>query len=608
MSNSMDEKTFWVTLEPIGQRVRAIHGTTVLDIARQAGVEVVAVCGGNGTCGACKVIPIEGQFSPISLLERESLQPAELQAGLRLACQMTVLSDSRVQFPPESLATLQRLQLEGQETLVAPQPVVQKIEFHLSAPSLSDLRADDTRLMDDLAAKGFSPSTLSPALFPDFSEKLRAQNWKGTLVLNQDEIISVLPAQTALYGYAVDVGTTKIAGYLVNLESGQTIAAGGVTNPQIAYGEDVISRIEYTERHADGRTLLQQVLVEALNKLLINLCAQTGVTILQVVDGVVVGNTAMHHLLLKSPVHSLGVAPFVASISQPLTLPAREIGLELAPGAYLYLPPNIAGFVGGDHVAMLLATRASTQNQTVMALDIGTNTEISLIHHGRHLTCSCASGPAFEGAHIRDGIRAIPGAIERVRLAGKTVQVQTIQNKPAIGICGSGILDVIAELRKEDLLDARGSFRKEDARLRRENGQTEFVLVPAEHTGHGRDIAISRKDVNEIQLAKAAIRSGIEALLKEAGIPAEAIDLFLIAGAFGTYLDIGSAIRIGMFPPLPLARFQQVGNAAGSGARMMLLSATQRAEAEGMIEPIEYVELTTVPDYTDIYMNAIGLG
>jgi uncharacterized 2Fe-2S/4Fe-4S cluster protein (DUF4445 family) len=559
MSTIQTNAMIQVTLEPMGSRVQVTPGFTLLDCAQKAGVDIMAVCGGNGTCGMCKVILMQGQVSPLDPAESVLLDPIEIKKGLRLACQTRVFSDARVQFPPESLATLQRLQLEGQETTIRPHPAVRWVDG------------------------------------------------ERRVVLNRMQIVSILPADSALYGYAVDIGTTKIAGYLLDLQTGHSLAAAGVTNPQIAFGEDVISRIEYSDSHPQGGRELQRLLVDALNELLGGLCRQTGVNLEQVVDSVMVGNTAMHHLLVGCSVHSLGTAPYEAAILQAMRLPAAEIGLRMAPGAMVYLPPNIAGFVGGDHVAMLLASRAAKFKQTVIALDIGTNTEISLIHHGRHFACSCASGPAFEGAHIHEGIRAIPGAIERVRLEGDAVQVHTIGGKPAIGICGSGILDAVAELRRVDILDGRGAFRKGNDRLHLQHGKPAFLLVPASKSGHGRDISVNREDVNEIQLAKAAIRSGVEVLLREAGITYNEIEVFLVAGAFGSYLDLRNAIHIGMFPPIPLERYRQVGNAAGAGARQMLISTRMRSTAEHLGDKIEYVELTTVPGYTDIFMDAIRL-
>ena len=555
-----DAERITITLEPMGARLEAAPGATLLEYAQQAGVDLTAVCGGNGTCGMCRMILVSGQVSKLNSTEEDFLTHAEIRRGVRLACQARAYSDCRVQFPPESLATLQRLQLEGRETHIRLHPAV--------------------RWADEANRR---------------------------VVRSGRRVISTLPVGSPLYGLAVDVGTTKVAAYLVDLQDGRTAASAGVTNPQIAYGEDVISRIEYCDQHPRGLEELQHALVEALNELLAGMCREVGAGLDQVVDAVLVGNTAMHHLLAGLPVHSLGTAPYVAAAKEAMRIPAAAVGLKMAPDASLYLPPNIAGFVGGDHLAMLLATHAYRYRRTVVALDIGTNTEISLVHAGRHWACSCASGPAFEGAHIREGIRAIPGAIERIRLEANGVQIHTIQGKLAVGICGSGILDAVAELRRADLIDARGAFHRGNPRLALANGKPVFRLVPAEKSGHGREIAVSREDVNEIQLAKAAIRSGVEVLLQQAGIGYADIDLFLVAGAFGSYLDLANAVRIGMFPPLPLERFQQVGNAAGAGARQMLLSTRQRQAAGRLSKRIEYIELTTVAGYTDIFMDAIRL-
>jgi uncharacterized 2Fe-2S/4Fe-4S cluster protein (DUF4445 family) len=269
------------------------------------------------------------------------------------------------------------------------------------------------------------------------------------------------------------------------------------------------------------------------------------------------------------------------------------------------MPPNIAGYVGADHVAMLIATRLWQSNKTVLAVDIGTNTEVTLAANGRLLSCSCASGPAFEGAHIQDGMRAAPGAIERVQLIEGEIRLQTIGGKPPVGICGSGIMDVVAEMLTNGLLDKRGVLKADDSRMRIKDGRQEFVLSPADENGHHQDIVITRSDVNEIQLAKGAIRSGIDILLTEMGLPTNDLEAVIVAGAFGTYIDIDSAIRVGMFPELPRHRFQQVGNAAGAGARDLLLSMEMRHVASQIKDRIEYVELTTHSDFHRFFMERL---
>jgi uncharacterized 2Fe-2S/4Fe-4S cluster protein (DUF4445 family) len=596
-----------LTIEPSGRRLTLPAGANLLQAAREAGLSVNAVCGGNGTCGSCKVKLISGDYSPITAKETAMRQNGSLPADERLACLTTALSDGKIHFEPESLASAQRLQLEGEVNTIPLNPAVKRLDVDLSTDFSGQKLSAAESVRETLKINGYLHTDLPEALIPRLTRLLEDHSQKAALVLNGHQLVTALPPDQHMLGLAVDLGTTKLAAFLVDLETGQTLASGGALNPQVAYGEDVISRIQFADEHQDGAATLQKAVVEGLNILTAELTAKVGLTPAAIVDGVIAGNTAMHHLLAGLPVHNLGTAPYHPSQVEAMVFAASEIVLKLADNAFIYLPPNIAGFVGGDHIAMLLATRARHTLKTVLALDIGTNTEISLLHKGRHLACSCASGPAFEGAHIRSGLRAIPGAIERVFIEGSEVKLQTIEDQPAVGICGSGILDAVAELRRNDLIDHRGAFNKQDERLVMRDGQPEFVLISAERSATQHTIALNRQDVQEIQLAKAAIRSGIEVLLREADCSAEEVDLFLVAGAFGTYLDLTNCQRIGMFPEIPLKRFKQVGNAAGSGARELLLSTDKRAEAESMLEKIEYIELTTVKDYVEFYMDAIGL-
>lgn len=600
-----------VDLEPIGRRIEVAAGTNLLDAAQAAGVELVSICGGIGSCGECQVRLVDGRLSPPTLTEEAELSADALRQGYRLACQAHIIASVRLDIPPTSLTTPQRLQVEGHADSLDLDPPVVGIDLAMPPPALDDLRSDLTRLRDALTEQGHPPPSVDVGVLAELSERLRAQDWQARLAVRGDTLVSLLPPRTPLLGLAMDVGTTKIAAYLVDLADGRILARQGAMNPQIAYGEDVISRIAYCNEHANGRATLQARLVETLNGLVAELCRAAGATPRQVVDAVIVGNTAMHHLLAGLAVSQLGAAPYVAAVTEALEFPARDIGLRLAAGARVYLPPNIAGYVGADHVAMLLAAHSerpadAPSEPTVIALDIGTNTEISLFHAGQLRTCSCASGPAFEGAHIHDGMRAASGAIERVRLTADDSQLRTIGGARPIGICGSGILDAVAEMYGLGVLDARGAMRGHDPRLRRAGRRAEFVLAPATTTGHGRDVIVTRQDVNEVQLAKGAIRAGVEVLLAEAGLTADAIDQFIIAGAFGTYLDVDSAIRIGMLPGLPRERFHQVGNAAGAGARMLLLSRRLRQAASAYARQAEYLELTTHAAFPDLYVQALA--
>jgi uncharacterized 2Fe-2S/4Fe-4S cluster protein (DUF4445 family) len=335
---------------------------------------------------------------------------------------------------------------------------------------------------------------------------------------------------------------------------------------------------------------------------------KAGLSAQDIADAVVVGNTAMHHLFLGLPVKQLGLAPYVAAESQALDIPCQEVGLALAPGADVHLLPNIAGFVGADHVAMLLASGMTGRSGVILGLDIGTNTEISLVADGRHFACSTASGPAFEGAHILHGMRAAPGAIEKVLIHDGQVLVQTVDGATPVGLCGSGILDLVAQMRVVGIINPRGGFVEpgRNPRVRKGDHGYEYVVVPLSENGSA-EITFSRSDVNEIQLAKGAMRAGVNVLLKHACMDENDIDEVIIAGAFGTYLDVQSGIEIGMFPRIDPARYRQVGNAAGTGARMVLLSTEQRARAMQIARRVNYIELTAEPDFAAEFARALLL-
>jgi uncharacterized 2Fe-2S/4Fe-4S cluster protein (DUF4445 family) len=601
---SPSSRSFEIDLQPVGRHIFIEEGRTLLDAARSAGVELVSICGGMGICEGCKVRLVEGRLSPLTVEEREILTEEEIAQGYRLACQAIPQSDVKVDIPSESLTTPQRLQIEGQEAEIDLNPPVLARDMVIPPPTLKDLKSDVARVMLALREKD-NHARFGLGMLQALPELLRTNDWSVRLAMRGSEVVGVLQREAPLVGLAVDVGTTKLAAYLVDLEKGDTLAKGGRMNPQIAFGEDVVSRIAYANREKGGRNVLQSRLIDVLNELVGELCQQAGLRREQIVEAVVVGNTVMHHLFSGLPVRQLGEAPYVPVTSEKLEFPAASIGLTLSPGAWVYMPPNIAGYVGADHMAVLIATRLWKTNRTTLAVDIGTNTEVTLAANGRLLSCSCASGPAFEGAHIRDGMRAAPGAIERVQFIEGEIRLQTIGGSPPVGICGSGILDAVGEMLGEGLLDHRGAFQKDDPRVRSTGGKQEFVLSPAKENGHHHDIVVMRKDVNEIQLAKGAIRAGMDILLKETGLTAEDLEAVIIAGAFGTYIDIDSAIRVGMFPKIPKGRFQQVGNAAGAGAKDLLLSIDLRQTVSQIMNRIEYVELTTHPDFHHIFMKRL---
>jgi uncharacterized 2Fe-2S/4Fe-4S cluster protein (DUF4445 family) len=600
---------YQINFEPVGRRGECRNSESLLVCARRLGVGIISLCGGKGKCHACKVQILTGDVSPPTSNELEVFSSQELKDGWRLACQTYPNSDGKVSVPAESVTTPQRIQVEGLEIKVHPEPLVRAYQLQLPTPSLSDPQADANRLLQALNQQHqLHCSQVDIDVLRSLSPRLRSWNWQCQATVRNNEVIALSPWPSRQPGLAVDLGTSKIAGYLVDLSDGRTLAAKGIMNPQISYGDDIISRITSVIDSPAKSAELQKLAVGALNELAVDLCTEVGAKIEEIVEAVVVGNTAMHHLFLGLPVRQLAYSPFVPAVSRALDIKARDLGLHIASGAYVHVLPNIAGFVGADHVAMLLATEVWQAEGLVVALDIGTNTEVSLVNNGEITTVSCASGPAFEGGHIKDGMRAASGAIERLRIDNDSIQYHTIDDVPPVGICGSGILDAMAQLYLVGIIDQHGRMKDDHPRLRISKKQPEFVLVSKEERGGRPAIVITQQDVRELQLAKAAIRAGIQVLLEANGCPEEEIKQVIIAGAFGTYINVSSAITIGMLPPLPLDRFRQVGNAAGMGAKLALVSCSKRAEAQKIASRVHYIELATAPNFMSTFSQASYIG
>ena len=592
--------TFEIDFEPIGKRVDVAPGTDLLDAARQAGIDLAAVCGGEGTCGRCRVVIRSGNVTPPGDADRRFIAPLELAAGQRLACRCQVYGDVKIHVPKASLVTDQRLQLDGQARQLQVDQTIHAFAVEVPAPTLHDLRADLERVVDGLeSTHGLRKLSAEPRVVTELSALARQTEWQLAAYVRGHEIVGfAAPGQRPL-GLAVDLGTTKIAGYLVDLATGEELAATGSMNPQIGYGEDVISRLVHADRNAEGKHELARVVRAGINDLIVALTLKAGVAPEQIAEACIVGNTAMTHLLLKLPVQQLAVSPFVAASSSALDVKARDLDLDMAPGAYVHMLPCVGGFVGADHVAMIMGSDLDRHPHPALGVDIGTNTEIVLHKpHEKYLTsASCASGPAFEGAHIRDGMRAATGAIEAVLITPDEIKYKTIGAAPAVGLCGSGIIDVVAELHRKHIIDRRGRLRRDAPHVRQADHSYEVLLVPGERSGTGRDIVMTQTDVTEIQLAKGAIATGLETLLAATQTPPEDIKEVIIAGAFGTYLNLDSALDIGLLPRLPNAQYTQVGNAAGVGAKMALLSHTERTRAQHIARRTRYVELTVFPGF-----------
>ena len=591
--------SFRIDFEPGGETVTANNAVSVLDAARKADVDIPTACGGNGKCATCRVKIVSGPVSQLTADERKLLSEAELAKGYRLACCTRPLGDLVVRLPKVSSAGAHRLQVEGRDRLWPVDPMVAFNDVAVSPPSLHDPRSDLERVVQAMEKDHhYKGLTADPVVVGQLSHQLRTNQWHVGAMIREGELIGFCPAGQHPLGMAVDLGTTKIATHLLDLSTGKELAAEGMLNPQTRHGDDIMSRLQYAVKQ-DGADELSRLVCTALNELLHALAQKVQVDSRQVADICLVANTAITHLLLKLPVRQLAVAPYVAATGAAVNIHARDLGLDTAPGAKMHILPGIGGFVGADHVAMMMGADIDLQDQVSIGIDIGTNTEIVLRDPAAtHLySLSCPSGPAFEGAHVAGGMRAASGAIEAVTLNPPDIQLTTIDNEKPVGLCGSGIVDIMAELYRHGMINDRGRFQSDHPGVRQGTRGYEFLLSPARDNGIDEDIVFTQKDEEEIQLAKGAIRAGIEILLDERQVPHEAVSQVFVAGAFGSFLNIHNAIAIGLLPDFPNAGYHQVGNTAAAGAIMALLSAQVRQRAVEIADRTKYVELTVHPKF-----------
>ena len=486
----------------------------------------------------------------------------------------------------------------GDDIWLSPEPVVMAVKVTLQKAASQDNSRDAQRLVD--AVRRHKPEScrmIDPNVLSAVPPLLHQQDWSGQVIVREAEIIALLPVKCHMLGLAIDLGTSNLAILLVDLSTGNTLAAKGIENPQGKYGADVISRISQARGKPDILREMQQTITAAINKTATELCAERGLEKSSIVDVVVAGNTAMHHIFLGLSVDGLAVAPFTAIIRQMPDVKARDLGLDMAPGACIHTIDNIAGFVGGDHTAMLLGIRADMERRTVIALDIGTNSEISLIHQGRISSLSSPSGPALEGGNISCGMRAADGAIEEIRLTGGRVELKVIGNKIPVGLCGSAVLDAAAEFYRAGAINFRGQIDSSSPFAEQREGGV--ILRLSRHHPH---IIFTQQDIRNIQLAKGAIRAGIDLLLDQAGLRPDDLDRVIISGAFGSYIRLESAVAIGMLPDLPMGRFEQVGNAAAIGAKLALVSATLREKAGSMAAAARHTEQAGSKDFMGRFM------
>ena len=602
-----------MVFQPSGRKGEVAGGKTVIEASRELGIEIESLCGGVRNCGKCKIKLVEGDLSPFTDEEAKFITELERKEGYRLSCAAQIKGDVLIHVPEESRPEGQVVRKEATERPFELKPAVTLFFVELSPPSLQDPLGDFDRLKKVLSER-YQLHDLEigyPTLLK-VSRVLREGNWKVTAaVWMEEEIIDIKPGRVdEIYGLAVDIGTTTIAGYLCNLRSGKVIATESMMNPQMTYGEDVMSRITYVMTHPEeGLEKLHRSVINGLNRLIKTITKKNHLSPEDILELTVVGNTAMHHLFLRINPEYLGVAPFPPAIHRSVDMKARDLGLKVNPSANVHLLPIEAGFVGADNVGVLIAEEPHHQDEMVLIIDIGTNGELVLGNRNKLISSSCATGPALEGAHIKFGMRAAQGAIERIEIHPETLDVrfQVIGNSKATGICGSGIIDAAAELYRNGILDKSGRFRNEikSSRLRVVDETTEFVIAWQNETSIGKDITITQKDVRNIQLAKSALYTGAKMMMRRLGI--KKLDKVILAGAFGSTIDPEKAMVLGMFPDCDPKHVNAVGNAAGDGARAALLNREKRLEADEIARKVEYLELTIEADFQKEFVEALQI-
>jgi uncharacterized 2Fe-2S/4Fe-4S cluster protein (DUF4445 family) len=589
---------FTLSFPQLDREIPSHDGETIYQSARRSGVRIIGACGGRGTCGTCRVLIVEGEIDAADEKMLPGAGTATKKRRWVRACQVTPTSDCVMEIAARSLAPVVRAEFDTGETIeiLALDPAVVSREVSVPEATLADNLSDLDRVIRALATPLPEVDLVAARQLP---AALRGGDWSLRAHIRERKLIGFSAAGSQTLGLAVDLGTTNVAGFLVDLQSGARVASLGIENPQVAWGADVISRMNHAIQGPAGAAELRQAATTAINALAHDLCLSIGAVTADIVDVAICGNTAMHHLLLGLPVRQLGRSPFVAAVRDAMDVKARELDLTVCPGAYVHLAPNIGGFVGSDHVTALLATENYWRGgTTTLVMDIGTNTEISLIHRGDIMSASCPSGPALEGGHISCGMRAAEGAIERVTVEDGRIKIEVIGNRQAVGLCGSGVIDAMAAMRDVGILDDGGRIVGQHPDIADVDGKRAVVLAPG--------VTFNQHDVRAVQLAKAAIRTGIELLLRDRDLREYDIELIVIAGAFGSYIDVGGAIAIGLLPVLPLDRIKQVGNAAGVGVRQILASKQARARARELAQRCRYVELSTRSDFQKTFLHNIG--
>ena len=589
---------------PFERTTRVPPGTTLFSAAHWIGLPIDSTCGGRGTCGKCKVRVVGGR-PDAETADHRLLRPAEIEEGWRLSCQARIYEDMTCEVP--QLLRVPKAATMGLGRLVILDPNVRKVFLELSEPSLTDQRSDVVRLKDALIEEGHD-MVAGVAVMRTIPSVFREAEFRVTAVLAGEHLVAVEPGDTTgdSYGVAFDVGTTTVVGTLMNLRTGMAAAVLSTLNGQAPFGADVISRISHGMNGPDEIRELQAAVVATMNSIMASLYREAGVPPERTYEAVVVGNATMLHLLLGIDPSPLAVMPFTPAFMEPLNVLASEVGLDIHPRGYIQTLPALGAYVGADIVAGVLATSVVREDKLRVFVDVGTNGEIVLGSAQRALATAAPAGPAFEGSQIRCGMRATDGAIEGVRL-GETVELQVIGGDiPAEGICGSGLVDAVAQLLLVGLLDHSGRMKTADdvpghplrERLIDVDGVRAFLLADG--------VYLTQKDIRELQFAKGSIATGIKVLMDILGVETKDLDEVLLGGSFGSYLNPESAKIIGLVPPVDVDRIIAVGNSAGEGAKIALLSYRERQVAFEMPSRIEYIELSGRTDFNDAFVSVLG--
>ena len=599
----MIQKKLEIVYKPFDKATRVPPGTTLFSAAHWIGLPIDSTCGGRGTCGKCKVQVLEGG-AEVTTADRKQLRAVELEGGWRLSCQAKVYQDTTVTVP--ELLRVPKAATMGVNRLVLLDPNVRKVFVELSEPSLEDQRSDLERLRDALTAEGFDMKADLRHL-RTLPVVLRDAGFKVTAVLGGDQLIAVEPGdqREASYGVAVDLGTTTVVGTLMNLKTGMAEAVRSTLNGQAPFGADVISRISHGMQGDEAKAELRDTVLRTINTILSELYESASVSRDRVYEMVIVGNATMLHLLLGIDATPISMMPFTPAFADPLYLRALDVGIDIHPGGYVQTLPVIGAYVGADIVAGVMATGLAREDKMRVFVDVGTNGEIVLGSVKRVLCTAAPAGPAFEGSQIRCGMRATEGAIEGVTLSDH-VELQVIGGDIVPrGICGSGLVDTVAQLRLAGLLDVGGKMRSREEvpehplsdRLITVDGVRAFLLAE--------NVYLTQRDVRELQFGKGSIATGIKVLMDVMGVSAADLDEVLLGGSFGSYLNPESAKIIGLVPAVDLDRILSVGNTAGEGAKMALLSFRERQVAFELPDKVEYVELSGRSDFNDSFVSVL---